>query len=67
MAPEWGSNMRHAKPMTEQEEQQRLDDRKAKFDWMKEAVNKLAQDFNKQFPKSGGEYKYFLFNSVRWD
>lgn len=40
----------------------------ARFKWMKNAVQLMANDYNKEFPNAGrGSYKYVLWNTVIWE
>jgi hypothetical protein len=44
------------------------EERQARFDWIKRALAKLAQEYQRQFPSDQkGSWKYFVFNTIRWE
>lgn len=41
---------------------------KERYTFVREALQKLAHDYNVRFPNDGkGVYKYYIFNSVHWE
>lgn len=39
-----------------------------RYAFMKEAMRKVAHDYNVKFPNDGkGAYKYYIFNTVGWE
>jgi hypothetical protein len=41
---------------------------KDEWQWVKEQLQKLHNEFNKQFPKAGkGRLNYLIFNSMKWE